>query len=176
MSDAFNELAQLLKTAGVELILLEMMYHPERVRPAVEAALATRLPVWFGLSARRANDGRVVSYYRSEDLALEEITGLIPGTGVDAAGPMHTNSEIIADALSITRKHFSGALMSYPDSGTFEMPNWRFDNVLPPERFEAFCQDWIRAGSQVLGGCCGLTPEHIRAAVRARAVQRGRPT
>jgi methionine synthase I (cobalamin-dependent) len=174
MSDAFHELAQLLKTAGVELILLEMMYHPERVKLAVEAALATALPVWFGLSARRAKNGRVVSYLRSEDLPLDEIARLIPRAGIDAAGPMHTNSEVIASALSITRKYFSGALTAYPDSGFFEMPNWQFDDGVPPERFEVSCQNWIKAGVQVVGGCCGLTAEHIKAAVRARAAVRPR--
>jgi homocysteine S-methyltransferase len=169
MSDAFHELAQLLKTAGAELILLEMMYHPERAKLAVEAAIATGLPVWFGLSARRAKDGRIVSYHRSEDLPLDEIVRLIPRTGIDAAGPMHTSSDVIADTLSITRKHFSGALTTYPDSGYFEMPNWRFDDVITPARFEAFCQEWIKAGVQVLGGCCGLSAEHIQAAARARA-------
>jgi methionine synthase I (cobalamin-dependent) len=169
MSDAFHELAQLLKAAGAELILLEMMYHPERVRLAAEAALATGLPVWFGLSARRAKDGRVVAFHQSEDLPLDEIARLIPTAGIDAAGPMHTNSEVITDALSITRKHFSGPLMAYPDSGYFEMPNWQFVDVIAPERFQVFCQEWIKAGVQVLGGCCGLTVEHIKAAVRARA-------
>ncbi len=169
MSDAFHELAQLLKAAGAELILLEMTYHPERPKLAVEAALATGLPVWFGLSARRATDGRVVSYHQSEDLPLDKIARLIPRAGIDAAGPMHTNSEVVTDALSVTRKHFPGALMTYPDSGYFEMPNWRFVDVIAPERFGAFCQEWIKAGVQVLGGCCGLTTEHIEAAVRARA-------
>lgn len=169
MSDAFHELAQLLKTTGAELILLEMMYHPERAKLAVEAALATGLPVWFGLSARRAKDGRIVSYHQSEDLPLDEIARLASRTGIDAAGPMHTNSEVITEALSITRKHFQGALMTYPDSGYFEMPDWRFVDVIAPVRFEAFCQEWIKAEAQVLGGCCGLNAEHIEAAVRARA-------
>ena len=24
-------------------------------------------------------------------------------------------------------------------------------------------QDWVNAGAQVIGGCCGVTPDHIRA-------------
>ena len=59
--------------------------------------------------------------------------------------------------------------MAYAESGYFEMPNWQFVDVIAPERFEAFCEEWIKAGSQALGGCCGLTAEHIQAAVRARA-------
>src|SRR5215813_7460460 len=88
VADALGELAQILKSAGAELILLEMMYHPGRTRLAVAAALATGLPVWFGLSARRAADGRLVAFHHAEDLPLDDIAGLIPPAGIDAAGVM----------------------------------------------------------------------------------------
>jgi homocysteine S-methyltransferase len=165
---AFEELAQILAAAGCELILLEMMYHPGRSRLALEAALATGLPVWFGASARRGEDGRVVSFHLDEDLPLDAITSLIPAQGVDAAGVMHSGAEVVGEALASLRRHFKGPLMAYPDSGYFEMPNWRFVDVITPQRFEAFCRDWLAAGVQILGGCCGLTVAHIEAAVRAR--------
>jgi methionine synthase I (cobalamin-dependent) len=165
---AFTELAQILAAAGCELIILEMMYHPRRVRLALDAALTTGLPVWFGLSARRGEDGRAVSFHRPEDLPLEAVTGLIPGRGVDAAGVMHSSSELVAEALRSVRQHFDGPLMAYPDSGYFEMPDWRVVDVIAPQRFEAFCRGWIESGVQILGGCCGLTAEHVQAAVRAR--------
>jgi homocysteine S-methyltransferase len=165
---AFDELAQILAASGCELIILEMMYHPGRIRLALDAALATGLPVWFGLSARRGKDGRVVSFHHLEDLPLDEITTLIPRQGVDAAGVMHNGAELIAEALVSVRRHFDGPLMAYPDSGYFEMPDWRFVDVISPQRFEAFCRDWIGSGVQIVGGCCGLTVEHVRAAVRAR--------
>ena len=165
---AFDELARILAAAGCELIILEMMYCPRRIRFALDAALATGLPVWFGASARRADDGRVVSFEHAEDLSLDEVTRLIPAKGVDAAGVMHSGAELIADALRSVRRHFDGPLMAYPDSGYFEMPDWRFVDVITPERFEAFCRDWIKSGVRIVGGCCGLTEEHVRAAVRAR--------
>jgi methionine synthase I (cobalamin-dependent) len=168
MAAAFSELARILATAGCNLIILEMMYHPRRVPLALRAALATGLPVWFGLSARRGKDGRVVSFHQTEDLPLDEIAGLIPDQGVDAAGAMHTGADLIGEALESVRRRFDGPLMAYPDSGYFEMPDWRFVDVVAPQRFEAFCRDWIESGVQILGGCCGLTVEHIEAAVRAR--------
>ncbi len=168
LSDAFHELAQILKAAGAEFILLEMMYHPVRARLALEAAQTTGLPVWFGLSARRGGDGRVISFYHREDLPLSDIIAQIPETGVDAAGCMHSGAEITGPALAQIRERFSGPLMAYPDSGYFEMPDWRFHDVITPERLEDFYGDWLRAGAQIIGGCCGLTIEHIKAAVRAR--------
>lgn len=172
IADALGELALSLARAGCELILLEMMYHPGRARLALEAALATKLPVWFGLSARHSADGRVISYEQTDEVPLDDIIGLIPQRGVDAAGVMHTHADLIGPALAQLRPRFDGPLLAYPDSGAFEMPNWRFVDVIAPERFEAYCRDWLAAGVQVVGGCCGLTPEHIRAAARARDAHR----
>ncbi len=168
MADAFQELAQTLANAGCELIILEMMYHPARIRLALEAALTTGLPIWFGISVRRGADGRVISFHQAEDLSLDEVTRLIPEKGVDAAGIMHSGADLVTDALTSVRRHFDGSLMAYPDSGYFEMPDWRFVDIISPDRFETFCRDWISCGVQIIGGCCGLTVEHVKAAVRAR--------
>ncbi len=42
------------------------------------------------------------------------------------------------------------------------MPSWQFVDVMPPDEFVAHALGWLRQGVQVLGGCCGLGPEHIR--------------
>ena len=168
IADALHELAAILAGAGCELIILEMMYHPGRIRAALEAALANKLPVWFGASARRARGGGVISYYQSDEIPMEAVAAMIPSRGIDAAGIMHTNAEIVTDALTVVRRHFAGPLMAYPDSGYFEMPDWRFVGVITLQRFETLCREWIASGVQIIGGCCGLTPDHIRAATRAR--------
>jgi homocysteine S-methyltransferase len=87
---------------------------------------------------------------------------------------MHSGSEVIAEALGIIRRRFAGPLMAYPDSGYFEMPDWRFVDTITPDRFASYCADWIAVGAQVIGGCCGLSVDHIRAAVGIRdTVARG---
>jgi S-methylmethionine-dependent homocysteine/selenocysteine methylase len=167
MSDAYHELAHIVKAAGVDHIMLEMMYNPVRIPLAVEAALSTGLPVWFGLSARRDVDGALLSFDQLEDIPLQTIVDLIPTAGIDAAGVMHTTSETVSDALDLLRTRFLGPLMAYPDSGHFEMPDWRFVDTLSPTRLHAYFTEWIRQGTQVIGGCCGLTVEHIEAAFEA---------
>ena len=169
---AFEELADILARSGCELILMEMMYCPRRIRLALNAALATGLPVWFGMSARRTPDGRVVSFCHPVDLPLSKITELIPTDGVDAAGIMHSGADLMGEALQAVRNGFAGPMMAYPDSGHFEMPDWRFEAAMSPERFEAYCRDWLNAGVQIIGGCCGLGVPHIEAAVQAREAVR----
>src|SRR5262249_53309979 len=56
---AYSEQASILADEGAELLVLEMISDPAHGEPAIEAALATGLPVWLGLSARRDDDGRV---------------------------------------------------------------------------------------------------------------------
>jgi len=168
IGESVDELAQTLKKSGADLIILEMMNRPNRIKLALKAALATGLPVWYGMSARAGKDGRALSFDSTVDAPLEPIISLIPASGVDVAGFMHTNAEIMLEALKPLRAVFKGPLMAYPDSGYFEMPEWRFVDVITPERLERFFLDWLEAGVQVIGGCCGLTAEHIEAAVSAR--------
>ena len=53
MADAFEEMATLLAEEGCDLIILEMMFHPDRMSAIFQAAADTDLPVWAGFSARR---------------------------------------------------------------------------------------------------------------------------
>ncbi|MEZ5933534.1 MAG: homocysteine S-methyltransferase family protein [Alphaproteobacteria bacterium] len=163
LASACSRLATLLAEEGCDLLLLEMMHHPERMPPAFEAAHATGLPVWAGFSARRGDDGQVLSFTREREIPFEEVVQILAEHDVAAAGLMHTEAGVIADALAILGKVYRGPLMAYPDSGYFKMPSWQFDAVMSPETLRDFAENWVASGVQVIGGCCGLSPAHIRA-------------
>jgi len=163
MAEAFEELAQLLHDEGCDLILLEMMYHPDRMEPAFKAATATGLPVWAGFSARRGENGKVVSFAPDKDIPFEKTIRLLGDFEIAAAGVMHSSSNIVGDAIAIVGNAFDGPLIAYPDSGSFEMPHWQFQDIIPPDEFRDFARQWVANGVQVIGGCCGLSPEHISA-------------
>ena len=168
ISDAFHELAHIHKEAGVDFIMLEMMCEPQRVTLAVEAALSTGLPVWFGLSAKAGVNGELLCFPQSEDIPIAELLNLIPTQGIDVAGPMHTRADLVEPILKELPKYFSGPRMAYPDSGHFEMPDWVFRDVLAPQDLETYFMTWLAHDVQAIGGCCGLTVRHIEAAVQAR--------
>lgn len=163
MADAFGELAKLLRDEGCDLILLEMMFDPKRIGPAFTAATETGLPVWAGFSARRGEDGQVLSFAPDTEISFEDIVQVLKDFDVAAAGVMHTPSNIIGDAVAIVRGAFTGPLMAYPDSGYFKMPHWQFEDVIPPDELLQFATEWVENGVQIVGGCCGLTPDHIAA-------------
>lgn len=163
IAESFAELAALLKEAGCALILLEMMFAPERMRFAFEAAAATGLPVWAGFSARRGAGGEVLSFLQGRDIPFAEIPAILKDFHVQAAGLMHSESEVTGDALALIREVFDGPLTAYPDSGHMKMPEWQFEEIISVPDFLAFAQGWREQGVQVFGGCCGLGVDHISA-------------
>jgi homocysteine S-methyltransferase len=163
MRDAFHEMALLLRDAGCDLLILEMMYYPKRAALALEAALASGLPVWAGFAVRRDDDGAIVGFARERAIPFAEILSVLDGANVQAAGLMHSASDIVADATTLVRQRFDGPLLAYPDSGYFRMPNWQFEDIIEPEVLAEFARGWVDDGVQILGGCCGLAPEHIAA-------------
>jgi len=169
MAESFHELAQLLKEGGVDHIMLEMMYEENRTPLALAAAQSTGLPVWFGLSARRGENGNIVSFNLAHEAPLETIINFIPDSGIDVVSVMHTQPQAVSDTISMVRKKFAGPIGVYPDSGYFEMPDWNFTEVIPADKLEDFYKAWIHDGVQLIGGCCGLTIEHIDAAKRVQS-------
>lgn len=163
MAASLRELAVLLREEGCDLILLEMLYDPVQVPVVLDAAAASGLPIWAGFSARRGQDGQVLGFGPTADTPLEDLVALLSRHPVEAAGIMHTSSDLIGDAVSVLRRHFDGPLMAYPDAGYFKSPHWQFENVIAPSDLYAFAAGWVADGVQVVGGCCGLGPEHIAA-------------
>ncbi len=169
----YGELAGLLAEAGAELMLMEMMCDIEQAGYAMEAALATGLPVWVGFSVRATGDGRVTMHGHDE-LDFADAIDPVMRIGGSVAGVMHSYAEETTAALEILFKHWSGPVSAYPESGYFEMPDWRFVDIVAPEAFAEQTRGWVESGVQIVGGCCGIGPEHIEA-MAARLPRRAGP-
>mgnify|MGYP003312147992 CR=1 FL=1 len=91
---------------------------------------------------------------------------------------MHTEIEHTTAALQVALKKWTGPVAAYPNSGHFypvkqngprnpfgQRPNGGLDlsGVIPPSEYLAYAKEWINMGIQVIGGCCGIGVDHIRA-------------
>lgn len=170
LTNVFGEMGQALRRHGADMIMLEMMYHPVRARLAMAAATATGLPVWCGFSARRGPGGQVLSFSRHSEIDFSELVNLLDEFEIDAAGPMHSAVDVCGDALAMIGEAFDGPLLAYPDSGYFAMPHWQFVDTITPKDLVDYGRSWYRAGARVIGGCCGLGVEHIKALAKADLV------
>lgn len=157
----YREQAEVLAEAGVDLIALEMMRDIEQTRYAVEAAASTGLPVWVGFSCKRAADGTVVLW--DEGHTLAEALAETPLLGASVVNVMHTLVQDAGPALSEVAAGWEGPVGAYPHAGKFVMPNWHFTDMISPEDFAGRSREWLDLGARIIGGCCGIGPDHIRA-------------
>jgi len=152
--------ANALNTAGVDMILLEMMYHPKRAAIAAAAACSTGLPIWFGLSVREGSHGGPVLFDQHSERSLSELFPLLDER-VDAVSIMHSRADLVEPTIEELRTHWEGPIAVYPDSGHFEMPKWNFNDVMTPQAFSEYGRRWRELGCIAVGGCCGLGPSHL---------------
>lgn len=156
----FRDQAALLADEGVDLIILEMMQHPDFTAAAVEGAAATQLPVWIGYSIAADEQETVTSL--NQRMPFRALLEALDVTAPQAVGLMHSLAEDIQAALPVLKEYWNGPSFVYAHSGAFKMPHWEFSNVITPEDYAAMARTWVAEGVNAIGGCCGLGPNHIR--------------
>ena len=157
----FQRKADNLAAAGADFIMMEMMRDQDYSVWASEAAMATGLPVWIGISVER-HGSRLTGFGR-EDQSLADVARVLSGLKPEVISIMHTSPNDTDEAIDILRRHWKGPIGAYPESGYFKMPEWTFVDIIPPEELVKRSRTWKRQGVTAFGGCCGLGPEHIKA-------------
>ena len=161
--------AEWLAEAGVDLLVLEMLRDIEWSRAAMDAALSVGLPVWAGFSCAVDDTGTVMTQgmgLSGEPMPFEDALRAVTGRGEMLVGVMHSEIDDTGPGLECVRRVCEAPLGAWPNSGHFQPPSWQFDDVLSPEDFAELAARWASGGVRVIGGCCGLGPEHIRAVTR----------
>jgi S-methylmethionine-dependent homocysteine/selenocysteine methylase len=156
----YGEQAEILAGSGADLLIIEMIEDVDQGSLAVEAALTTGLPVWLGFSCRKNLNGEVMLWGQRHSLA--EGIDTIARIGGDAALIMHTETREAAEAFAILRSRYQGRLGVYAHSGVFIMPNWQFSDIISPEAYASEAGNWVKMSAEIIGGCCGIGPAHIR--------------
>jgi len=159
-----EEVARLLAEGGVDLLLLESMNTIAEARAATAAALATGLPLWVSF----------VVGPEGEILSGESLVEGVKEVAEQGAGAVLVNCappEDIELALQRVRAAAGRPVGAFAHIGKFDPPSWKFEfhpqfkgtRVWPPERYGETAERWREIGAQIIGGCCGTTPDHTRA-------------
>jgi S-methylmethionine-dependent homocysteine/selenocysteine methylase len=160
--DLFKRKADSLVAADVDFIIMEMMRDLDYSLWATEAAVATGLPVWVGIGVEADANGRLKGFGR-EDFAFEDIIRPLMETGATVLCIMHSSPNDTTAAIPVAQAKWKGPLGAYPESGYFTMPNWNFVDIIPVPSFVELAKAWAERGVTILGGCCGIGPDHIKA-------------
>lgn len=163
-SDAAEQ-AAVMAGAGADLLMLEMMVDIDRMLALLEAGQAVGLPVWVGFSCR-PDDAGTARLFNGESLA--DALAALDGRDVPLVNVMHTEVDHVDACLDALDRHWSGLVGVYAHTGRDEGERWIFDDTISPADYAAAARRWLNRGVAVVGGCCGIRVEHIRA-VKAAA-------
>ena len=164
---AAAEQAEILAEAGVEILAVEMCERAELSDAVVESVIRVGLPVWLGVSARRHQDQDRLSSFGYPERNFEEVVKVVSRYPAAIINVMHTPVSDVGAALEVVRSHWNGPVGIYPESGEFMMPNWNFVDVIDPPTLAQNAVLWANDGVRLIGGCCGLGPDHIEAVSQA---------
>lgn len=155
-----------LKAAGAELLVLEMMIDIDRMTATLDGAVTAGLPIWVGFTCGSeegepfVDDGSV--RLRDGELLADAIAAL-EAYDVDAITIMHTDVGMIDDCIDVALDAWPGVVGVYAHSGDYVNGAWVFDSVVSPDEYVIAARRWLDRGVRVIGGCCGIGPDHIRA-------------
>jgi 5-methyltetrahydrofolate--homocysteine methyltransferase len=160
--DAFVYQMKGLKDGGADVICIETMMDVEEAKLAVKAAKEnTDLPIITTMTFTKSPNGyRTLMGNFATEAARElknagaDIIGSNCGTGID-------------DMINILQELKSGAegiyFMIQPNAGLPEMVDGKPSYKESPEIMKAKLPELLKVGLNILGGCCGTTPDHIKA-------------
>ena len=157
--DVYKEQIRYITEAGADLLVVETMMSLQESRAALIAAKETCPDIPVMVTMTFESDGRSLF---GTDAATAAI--VLSSLGADAVGAnCSTGPDQMAEVIRRMAKVTDIPIIAKPNAGLpslDEKGQTVYD--MGPEEFGADMELLLDAGAQILGGCCGTTPEHIR--------------
>jgi 5-methyltetrahydrofolate--homocysteine methyltransferase len=166
VAESYREQAEALMEGGADIILIETIFDTLNAKAALwgiwEAfdALGVELPIWLSgtitdRSGRTLSGQTTEAFWNAVRHAKPWAVGLNCALGPAELRPFLAELARVADC----------PVSAYPNAG---LPNAMGGYDETPEDMALHYSDWARDGLvNILGGCCGTTPQHIAALVQA---------
>ncbi len=169
IKSVFSEQAEALIEGGVDLIILETFSHLDEMGIAIEAVRETRqIPIVAQMTF--TDLGKTLSGDSPENVIkkLEEWGADVAGTNC-SLGPRG-----MLECLKRMIPHGQNIFISaQPNAGAPQYVEGRYIYLSSPEYMAEYARRFIQVGVHIVGGCCGTTPEHIKAI--SQAIRASRP-
>ena len=165
---AYLDQARALHQGGVDVFLVETIFDTLNAKAAIKAILdladegLAPLPIWISgtitdRSGRTLSGQTVEAFWNSVRHARPLAVGFNCALGADLMRPHVAELSRLADTL----------VGAYPNAG---LPNAFGEYDEQPDETARHLREWATSGLvNIVGGCCGTTPEHIAAIAAAVA-------
>ena len=171
-AETIRLLARVFEDDPPDIVLLETLSLVRGTTYAtVERLLSTGIPVW--LSFRRCRSGVCGVYGEHwggpEGDAFGRAARRFEEMGVDALLVNCIPPDHVGGMLSWMRDFTDLPLGVYPNLGYLSTAGWRTETGVGGAEYARMALAWREEGAQIVGGCCGVGPEHVAAARAALA-------
>ena len=157
-----EQLGELAK-GGPDVVVGEMLVRISDTLAVIQAATELELPVWVGLSLVRDGDGLYLGIDdRHGGETLQDALHAIKRKGVAAVFIMHTPVDDTGPGLDIVNNNWQGTFGAYAHFPRRAGPPTP-PSPMHPQKYLEYAKGWSQQGARIIGGCCGTTPDHIRA-------------
>lgn len=156
--DVYKEQASILDHAGADLFVVETMMSLQECRAAVIAIKeVSDLPIMVTLSYNE--DGRTLFGTPPETAVV-----VLQSLGVDAIGiNCSTGPMEMVELVEKMAQYSTVPILAKPNAGLPELEDDKTVYKMTPQEFADAAVVLVNAGASIVGGCCGTTPEHIKA-------------
>ena len=166
LSDTFSAQAIALENGGADIIIIETMSAADEAALAVRAARAsTGCTVIITMTFSPDMNGE---YHTMMGVTPEEMVTAMKEAGAHIIGSNCGNG--IRGMIDIVRLIRSAddriPVIIQANAGLPELIDGRTIFQESPEMMASYVPDLIKAGVNIIGGCCGTTPAHIKAMVK----------
>lgn len=150
---------QLFDVIGADVLALETIPSKLEAELLVDLLEECSTPAWISFCCR--DGSRIVDGTPIEDVAaLYAEHPTVVAVGVNCTPPQFVPELIARIRVAAPKK----TAMAYPNSGeTYNVEDNSWSGTVTPGDCAAAAQAWVEAGAEIVGGCCRMGPEHIRA-------------
>jgi len=167
---AFREQVAALIEGGVDLLMLETFGYVEELHQAVLACRDVDGKIPIVAQVTIDEDGNCLDGSDPETFAARLSEWNVDVLGINCSvGPV-----AMLDAIERVRAVTSLPLAAQPNAGMPRSVEGRNIYLCSPEYMASYTRKFVAAGVQLIGGCCGTTPDHIRAMKSALRVREAR--
>ena len=161
MLDAFVEQIAALEEGGADAVVIETMFAIEESKLAVRAAREnTGLTVMATMTFSKGPRG----FFTMMGVPPEQAASELAEAGADMVGTNCGNGiEAMIEIARQMRSATDTPMLVHSNAG---IPDIRKGQIVYPETPEFMAprfEEMVSAGVNILGGCCGTTPRHVRA-------------
>ena len=165
LRDVYDEQTRALAEAGVDALLLETFTDLGELLPAVASAKATGLPVVASMVFDSgAQQDRTMMGTTPEQAAAQLIEAGADVVGANCGTITPREMESIIEGMAPASDR---PLIAKPNAGRPRLEAGRTIHDGRPEDLAASVERFVSLGVRMIGGCCGTSPDFIRAAAEA---------